>query len=396
MTVGALGEVVAAGLGLRVEVRADPTGRGFGGLAGLALRDNPRRAHLVVSRVLAKHIPVAGADVLAASADLADLVRPLSGPAPLVLGFCETATALGWQVADALGAASYAHSTRRPGPALVGFREEHSHAADHALQLDAAVLTDPRPLVLVDDELTSGATALATIEALQALWPREDHVVAALLDLRPEADRATCTRRAERLGTRVRFVSLLDAVLHVPGDILQRAGQVRRSLPTAAAQPPHPEARVAEHRGALPQPATARQARSPEERARLREEVAALADRLPLAGPRTLVLGTEELLQPAVLLGAALGGGALVQSSTRSPVVAADLPGYAVRRALTTPCPDDPPRLTRVHNLADPRQDSPQAYDDVVVLVDTPAAAARPLAEALRPWATAAVHVVGC
>jgi len=390
-----LGAVVRAALGVRVEVRSDPTQRGFDALVGLALRDNPRRAHLVVSRVLAKHIPAAAAAVLQAAGDLGGLVGL---EAPFVLGFCETATALGWQVADAVGAPLYAHSTRRPGPAVLGFREEHSHAAEHTLHVAGDSFADPRPLVLVDDELTSGTTALATIAALQARWPREDYVVAALLDLRPPTARAAFAARAEALGVRVRVVALLDAVLTVPADVLTRAARARAELAGRAAAPVElpARARVVEHPGLLPQPATARRGVDAAGRARLGADVAALAARLPLAGPATLVLGTEELLQPAVLLAATLGAGAVVQSSTRSPVHAVELAGYAVRRVITAPAPDDPARVTRVHNLVDPAATAPikAPYDDVVLLVDTPAGAARPLAEALRGWATGGVHVL--
>ena len=83
-----------------------------------------------------------------------------------------------------------------------------------------------------------------------------------------------------------------------------------------------------------------------------------------------------------------LPGEVVVQSTTRSPVLAADLPGYAVRRALLFPAPDEPGRTSRLHGLPD------EPYADVVVVVDTPADAALPLAASLRPWASEGVHVV--
>ena len=68
--------------------------------------------------------------------------------------------------------ASAPGTTRRPDPsvpALGGFEEEHSHATSHVLQpRDRAPLSDPaRPLVLVDDELTTGTTVLNTLAAHQ-------------------------------------------------------------------------------------------------------------------------------------------------------------------------------------------------------------------------------------
>jgi len=402
-----LGSVVARALGLRVEVLYDPTGRGFGGLAGLALRENPLRAHLVVSRVLAKHIAAPAATVVGAARDLAALVAAAlrAGPPPLVLGFAETATGLGLAVADALGAAVAGHSTRRPGPALLGFREEHSHAADQTLQLPRAAFDDPAPLVLVDDELTTGATALNVVAALHGIAPRDSYVIATLLDLRPEGARAAFAERAGRLGVRVEVVALLDGVLRLPDDVLARAALARavlaravlarQALAAPAVAPPAPVAAVVGHPGGLAGPASARLGLDPAARAAMAAGAGDLARALPLSGPATLVLGTEELMAPAVLLAVALGPGAVVQSTTRSPVLALDLDGYAVRRVLTAPAPDDPTRATRVHNLGDPLcPGGSPAYDDVVLLVDTPVAAALPLAEVLRGEARGAVRVV--
>ncbi|HEY9441256.1 MAG TPA: phosphoribosyltransferase domain-containing protein, partial [Streptomyces sp.] len=85
-------------------------------LLGLALRRNPKRAHLLVSNVLGKHVPQRPSVVYGAGLDLGRRVRDLLGEADarrsVVLGYAETATGLGHAVADGLGAAAYLHSTR--------------------------------------------------------------------------------------------------------------------------------------------------------------------------------------------------------------------------------------------------------------------------------------------
>ncbi|GAB4098418.1 phosphoribosyltransferase domain-containing protein [Sinomonas halotolerans] len=185
-------------------------------LVGLAVRRNPKRAQLLVSRVLAKHVPTppglaigagrvlgaavalrlglpwdAGRDALeaAAKALLAWLegtppsclevlplpaAPPAAGEALATLGYAETATGLGHLVAEFLGS-YYVHSTRiaTPVPPFGGFEEEHSHATSHAI-----VPTDPERLaragtvVLVDDELSTGRTVLNTVRELHAAWAR--------------------------------------------------------------------------------------------------------------------------------------------------------------------------------------------------------------------------------
>src|SRR4051812_40145102 len=73
-------------------------------MIGLALRRSTRRVHLLVSRVLGKHVPVDPRRVLAAGHQLGDMVRErlrecgATGKV-LVIGYAETATALGQCVA---------------------------------------------------------------------------------------------------------------------------------------------------------------------------------------------------------------------------------------------------------------------------------------------------------
>ena len=94
-----------------VEDRFGVEVRGADGLVELALRRNPRRAHLLVSTVLGKHIPTDPRVVHDAGLRLGRAVAAVVEPA-LVIGYAETATGLGHCVAEALGA-HYLHSTRR-------------------------------------------------------------------------------------------------------------------------------------------------------------------------------------------------------------------------------------------------------------------------------------------
>ncbi|MGY1670014.1 phosphoribosyltransferase domain-containing protein [Geodermatophilus sp. SYSU D00710] len=405
-----LGGTVSALLG----VQASDPGR-FATLCGLALRDNPRRAHLVVSRVLGKHVPVAPADVLAAGHAVGDAVAAvLGGERPgLVVGYCETATGLGHAAAARLGATALS-TTRRvhPGvPVAAAFEEEHSHAVAHALQPAGPVtLAAPGPLVLVDDELTSGRTVLNTVAELHARWPRSRFVIGTLLDARPPAARAAFDERAAALGVRVDVAAVLTTALTLPDDVLERAAAARAALPGPAPLPTGAPGAVRVHEGLWPAgaPTTARHGLTAAGTTRLHAAAGTAAAALApaLAGSRgVLVLGTEELMYAPTVLATALDRRladvpVTTQSTTRSPVHAADDPGYALRRSLAFPAPDEPARTSRVHNLADPAAVPPAdpwsdlRADDVVVVVDAPAADAAPLAEALRPFAARAVHVV--
>ena len=358
----ALGAVVAETLGLRWQVHADPYSLGLDALAGLAVRRNLKRAQLIVSTVLAKHIPARPSAVRAAGLLLAAQVHQAQGAksaelsgelltdpmlsaevdrtavglltgAPAVIGFCETATALGHLVADAFSDAVYVHTTRRPDPQLptmLGFDEEHSHAVEHHLQPAEAIRDEASVVVLVDDELSTGTTALNTVEALESLRPGRSYVVAALLDLRPPSERRLFDERVAELGVNVQVASLLDGVLLLPDDVLERAMLFEARLPTEphadGASVPVPQA-ISWPSGV---PYGGRHGFAPDDRPGLAAAVESVASRLQLTGGPVLVLGTEELMYAPVRLAHVLelaGHDVLVQSTTRSPVIPVDRVG---------------------------------------------------------------------
>lgn len=395
-----LGSLVTERLGLRWEVRHDPYDLGLSALCGLAVRDNPRRAHLVVSTVLAKHVPARPSVVLERAGQLARLVAPLVARTPVVVGFCETATGLGDAVSAGLAGSDYVHTTRRPDPrrpAGVGFSEEHSHATEHHLQ-PGDLLDDDRPLVLIDDELTTGTTALNTVAALHAVRPRERWVLATLLDLRGDQAREAFAQRCGQLGVDVEVVALLDGTLHLPDDVLARAAPLQRELQERSLVALGPaRARVVHHPGAWPAgvPTGGRHGLRPADREARDDAIRRTAQGLDLGPGRVLVLGVEELMAAPVLLARALqdrGVDVHVQSTTRSPVLALDEPGYAVRRRLAFASPDDAGRGSFLCNVAVP--DDAEPWSEIVLVTEDPAADCAPVLQALRPWADT-VHLVG-
>ncbi|MFE5796455.1 phosphoribosyltransferase [Streptomyces sp. NPDC056503] len=397
-------------------------------LLGLALRRNPKRAHLLVSSVLGKHVPQRPSVVYGSGLGLGLRVRELLGAEEaaraVVLGYAETATALGHAVADGLGAAPYLHSTRRPVPGVAtagGFEESHSHATSHLLlPEDPELLAGKGPLVLVDDEFSTGNTVLNTIRGLHERYPRDRYVVVALVDMRGPADHDRLTGFAAEIGARVDLLSLAAGTVGLPDGVLEKGQELVARHTTAPA--PRPRTRQASApavvRVPLDWPAEVpdggRHGFTPEHRARLEAALPAMTTALttaltaapeapagtgagsgtgaatsastsattattgagPASGgaaPRVLVLGFEELMYAPLRLAGALEDAGLdvrYSTTTRSPVLAVDDPGYAIRTRLVFPAHDDPadgPGERYAYNVAG------GGFDAVVAVVDSAA-----------------------
>ncbi|MGY4964014.1 phosphoribosyltransferase [Streptomyces albidocamelliae] len=368
---------------------------GLTDLLGLALRRNPKRAHLLVSHVLGKHVPQRPSVVYGHGLALGRRVAALLGEAEaataVVLGYAETATGLGHAVADGLGTAPYLHSTRRPVPGVApagGFEESHSHATSHLLlPEDPALLCGSGPLVLVDDEFSTGNTVLNTVRDLHERHPRHHYVIVALVDMRSPEDAARMQAFAREIGARVDLIAAASGVVRLPADVLEK-GQRLVAHHESAGSRPAPAGRTAPH---SPQPTPrvdlgwparlpdgGRHGFTPVHRTRLEAALPAMAgrmaDALPPDARRVLVLGNEELMYTPLRLAEQLerttGAEVRFSTTTRSPVLALDDPGYAIRTRLTFPAHDDPadgPGERYAYNVAG------AGFDTVVAVVDSAA-----------------------
>ncbi|MET7598314.1 phosphoribosyltransferase [Streptomyces sp. NPDC004082] len=358
-------------------------------LLGLALRRNPKRAHLLVSNVLGKHVPQSPSVVHGHGFALGRRVRDLLGDqadTAVVLGYAETATGLGHCVADGIGLAPYLHSTRRAVPGVAqagGFEESHSHATSHLLlPEDPGLLAGSGPLVLVDDEFSTGNTVLNTIRALHERYPRERYVVVALVDMRSAADLGRLDAFAREIGARVDLVTTASGTVALPDGVLEKGQALVAAHETDPPGRPAPGRAGTVGRVALGWPDGVpdggRHGFTPEDRIRLETALPAmaarLADALPEGARRVLVLGFEELmyapLRLATELEQAVDAEVRYSTTTRSPVLAVDDPGYAIRSRIVFPAHDDPddgPGPRYAYNVAG------AGFDAVVAVVDSTA-----------------------
>lgn len=357
-----------------------PALKGFNSLLGLALRKNPKRAHLLVSTVLGKHIPQRPSVISAAAQELALQIIASEKTAPTekaswvklnnvtrlmelmaepdsekylnhadshstekytVFGYAETATGLGASVAEFLDA-DYIHSTRYPDAEAVeygSFEEEHSHAtAHHITPTNLELLNDPhRVIVLVDDELSTGKTIMNTIQMFETNVHHGEYFVATLTDLRTAEAKAKFREFEAEKNVKVTVVSLIAAELDVPGNAVQTAEPVIATLKT------FPEPQYAEKAGLVfnrerkqgVAPYALRNGVTYSQLRELENHALTVAKNIPVSNQRTLVLGTEEDMYYPLLVARVLQettpADVWFSSTTRSPVVTYHNDGYAIK-----------------------------------------------------------------
>lgn len=141
--------------------------------------NNPKRDFLFVNKKQCKHIPTSGVSMVDMCKKLAKLVNNTLANTTtvtdkvLVVGFAETATAIGNVVADYLCCDAYVMQTTRENVAgskqLISFEEEHSHATTQKLLTYQDTDTDEfleqfKYVLFVEDEISTGNTILNFIK----------------------------------------------------------------------------------------------------------------------------------------------------------------------------------------------------------------------------------------
>jgi hypothetical protein len=413
---------IVDGLEVEVRVNANPYGLRLDSLFEMAARINKKRGFLFVSKLLGKHIPVVPSLSLGSGAMLgclyeerilgrssklaADILSDAFGnrdnadqlyrkaisnkihldEPTLFIGFAETATALGHSMFDVFtGQAEFLHTTRESITSRVSsinFDEEHSHAVAHRCYArDRNFFSKPSRIVLVDDEITTGKTALNIIRELHEQFGHRDFVVASLLDWRSEADRERFSELSRTLGVQIRSLALVEGAISVQGSPLEADGEseavredtsiVFQRHDVSGMFEHEPIETAEEHRESKERPAaylkhSGRFGMNVSDEASLGKEIAKAAEYLSSrrTGQRVLCLGTGEFMYIPMRIAQLMGSGTYSQSTTRSPIHPMRKEGYAVSSAYRFDAPDGEGVPNFIYNVA------PGQYDEAFVFVE--------------------------
>ncbi len=137
--------------------------------------NNSRRNYLLVNPLQGKHLPTKPSAALEMMNALGERVAQNFPDGRLVIGFAETATAIGAVVAKNLSDDCFYLQTTRENFSgkFVDFLEEHSHAPEQKLFAEnfAELLNQTSEVVFVDDEFSTGKTLRNIVRQLKAKFP---------------------------------------------------------------------------------------------------------------------------------------------------------------------------------------------------------------------------------
>jgi hypothetical protein len=392
-----------------IEVSENPYDLPLEELFTMAARINKKRSFLFVSKVLGKHLPIDPNKGLLIGALLGaryiELVKdtncletenlltsfrsgePYQSKAfitehvhPVVIGFAETATALGHAFFDCFQSAEYFHTTREELKQVnpeITFEEEHSHATSHRCYIPLEFIQNEREIILVDDELTTGKTALNIIQSLHSKFPRPVYTIVSILDWRSEADRNSFQQLEQELCIKINVVSLLSGTVQVKQirEIEKRSQNTEGNQSDGASvecidlspffsitsfssnNPLNKAAFIKE---------TGRFGLSSSENNSLHRKASAAAEFLyqSRSGKRTLCLGTGEFMYLPMKLSSEMGRGVYYQSTTRSPIFIENKVGYGARYGMSFPNPEDVVITHFVYNIP------PGFYDEIFIFLE--------------------------
>lgn len=330
-------------------------------LVGIAKRENnTKRNYLVVNPLQGKHVPVSPTKALKLFASLAEELRgKYEGERLLLIGFAETATAIGAQIAISLGT-PYIQTTREiiPEAGYLFFSEEHSHATEQKLvkdDMDEAVKNTDR-IIFIEDEVTTGKTILNIISVMQNVYHKEmKFAVASILNGMSKEHRGIYEQKSIDLHylLKTSHSSYSDIAETFAGDgeyidcTYGTAGKAA-VLTAAGRKDARRLVNAAEYDMAC---------------RNLFEQISRLFPRT--VNDRILVVGTEEFMYPVLFVAScleALGNEVRCHATTRSPIVVSKESQYPLHARYEMRSLYDADRTTFLYDIG--------TYDKVLVVTD--------------------------
>lgn len=315
-------------------------------------------------------------------------IQPIGLPKPTTfIGFAETATALGHAVFSTFeNNAKYIHTTREQineRTSIIDFEEEHSHATSHRVYArDLQFFQDDSEVVLIDDEITTGKTAINIIKTISATYPsKKVFTVVSILDWRTEEYRQRYRQLEQELAITIHAVTLLDGGVSVTGQPVLEEGTVE-PIPDCKQELAYTsmkafiDAELLERvtstnvngsSNASPYlTATGRFGHTIEEDKVLSHQLQEAASHLrgQRRGAKTLVIGTGEFMYVPMQIASHMGAAVYFQATTRSPIYQSDNDAYTIHNKFVFDSPENEGLINYLYNI------KAHQYDEIFIFVE--------------------------
>ena len=329
---------------------------------------NTKRTYLLIDPLQGKHLSVSPSEPITLFHTLGRKIRGQYDGVKLVIGFAETATAVGMAVAEEMSEECvYIHTTREDIPTVsswIEFDEEHSHAVDQ--KLDATNIekwidgTDS--IVFVDDEISTGKTLINFIDQLKALYPKlaEKKLIIASIINRLSVENKN---RLAQYG--IECVSVLELADSNYEEAVKKYSIQEAQVPSQA----DGDYSFSEIRSNV-------KLLDPRRGICVKDYYKNCVDfsESILKGisfgeydKKVLVIGTEECMYPAIMFGQRVeslkGMSVYTHSTTRSPIGICDDTDYPIKNGFKLHSVYDRGRVTYIYNLL--------KYDRVFIVTDS-------------------------
>ena len=313
---------------------------------------NKKRPYLLLNKLQAKYLPVDPQVTFEMFDELFHQINVnMRNRNILVVGFAETATAIGARVAEDIEKIYHASVTYLPTTReiykqvpMVEFEEVHSHAVEQILYGDKELFENADYIVFVEDEVTTGNTILNCVEKLNL---KCDYIVASILNCMSEEE----LERFQKHNITPYWLIKTD-----------------KSGFEDIGENNHENTPYSVHFLTFPPESFFHKISNPRlgvDIKKYRIECEEISELISDVKDNTLVLGTEECMYPAIKVAEQLkkksGKKIFVSATTRVPACTNENPNYPLHdRRIIQSCYGE--RSTYIYNL--------KAYNEVILITD--------------------------
>lgn len=321
--------------------------------------NNARRNYLLVNPLQGKHLPTKPSAALKMMNALGKKVVEKFSSARLVIGFAETATAIGAVVAKNISDKCFYLQTTRENfdGEFIEFLEEHSHAPEQKLYAEnlSELINQTPEIIFVDDELSTGKTLLNIVRQLKNKFPAlKNKKICAASIINRLSEENIASLAAENIFCEY-LVKIEQKIFDVENICFEAAQAIARfkTCPLSFNPSPLKDTRRGVIIGEYFNQCEA-----------AGKFIVNLLKEENISG-KILILGTEEFMLPAIIAGNCLEAenfSVMTHSTTRSPIGICKDKNYPIREGFKLRSFYDAARTTFIYNL--------KFYDAVIIMTN--------------------------